>query len=95
MSITISETKRKIYDLYSTPPYTIESILNIINLKKVNSLSEPCPENSAIYDLINYNIVPMKHFTKITMRLNYFNLKFNVNLIITHTPFNITKEFFN
>lgn len=91
MSATNRGSKRHPNDFYSTPIYSTESLLNVLNLNNVQSFLEPCKGDGAIYDLIN---VPEKNFAEISLGINYFNEQYkNIDLIITNPPFSLAKDF--
>lgn len=92
MSATNRGSVRNERDFYSTPEYTIKSILDEIDMDKVNSFCEPCYGTGAIWDLINS---PQKHWFEIEMGRDYLNggVKPKVQLTLTNPPFSLAKDF--
>jgi len=92
MSATNRGSKRKTNDLYETPSYSIESLLNVLDLTKVRTFLEPCKASGNIYKKID---VPNKYWAELLEGKNYLTTMFkpNVDLIITNPPFSLAQEF--
>lgn len=93
MSATNRGTQRNQNDFYITPDYTIESLLNVLNLSKVNSFLEPCRGSGAIYNKVN---VPFKSYCEILENIDYLKTEYasgTFSLIITNPPFSLFQEF--
>ena len=95
MSSTKRGTIRQVNDHYDTPPYTIQSLLDVHEIKY--PALEPCAGNLAIARMlgsekvltidINPNTPAKQHGDY--LKMNYIPL---YNTIITNPPFNIAEE---
>lgn len=92
MSATNRGAKRRPNDFYQTPLYTVESLLKVLNLNKVNSFFEPCKGTGNIYNKID---ILDKYYSEILENRDYLttNLNKNYDLIITNPPFTYAREF--
>ena len=78
-------------EFYPTPKYTINSIIQHIDFSKVQSFTEPCKGEGAIYNLIN---VPIKHYCELSEGLDYLTTPMPlVDLVLTNPPFSLAQEF--
>lgn len=91
MSATNRGSERKANDLYETPDYTIESLLKVLDLSRINTFLEPCKASGQIYNKIN---CLFKNWCEIDVGRDYLSYPFNnYDLIITNPPFSLAKEF--
>lgn len=93
MSATNRGKERNQNDFYITPEYTIDSLLDVLNLDDVNSFLEPCRGSGAIYNEID---VPVKSYCEILENKDYLTTFWRPNtydLIITNPPFSLAQEF--
>jgi hypothetical protein len=94
MSATNRGTVRNKNDFYPTPEYTIDSLLNVLNLHNNITFHEPCKGNGIIYNKIN---TPFKSYCELEEGIDYLitDNKEKFDLIITNPPFSLAKEFIN
>lgn len=92
MSATGRSDCRKPNDLYETPSYTVDSLMQVLDFTNVKSFLEPCKASGNIY-----NQVPCNHkiYTELSEGLDYLKTQFSgkFDLIITNPPFSIAQEF--
>lgn len=90
MSATNRGSERVKQDVYITPDYTINSLLEYIDFSKAKSFCEPCRGTGAIY-----NKIPLeeKFFFEISEGFDYLSVKQEVDLIITNPPFSLAEKF--
>ena len=78
-------------EFYPTPKYTVNSIMQHIDFSKVQSFTEPCKGEGAIYNLVN---VPTKHYCELSEGLDYLTTPMPlVDLVLTNPPFSLAQEF--
>lgn len=91
MSATNRGSVRVDRDFYPTPTYTVRSLLDHMDLTKVNSFLEPCRGEDSIFKQVN---VKEKYWAELSLGVDYLTTVFNkVDLIITNPPFTLAKEF--
>lgn len=93
MSATNRGSIRNPNDLYETPDYSVDSLLEVLDLNKVNSFLEPCKASGRIYNKLN---LFDKDYCEIDEGRNYLTTIFpkkSKDLIITNPPFSLAQEF--
>jgi hypothetical protein len=92
MSATNRGSTRRPNDYYMTPDYTIESLLQVLDLSSIESFLEPCRGSGAIYNKIS---AQRKEYAEILENKDYLKTIFNskFDLIITNPPFSLAQEF--
>ena len=91
MSATNRGAVRKPQDSYYTPPYTVESLLSVLDLSSVFDFYEPCKGGGAIYDRVD---VDLKDYAELSEGIDYLTTDIHeVDLIITNPPFSSAREF--
>lgn len=93
MSATNRGRKRNARDSYQTPKYTIESLLDVLDLTDVKSFIEPCKGDGNIYNMVN---VPIKDYAEIEEGRDYLEYKpiqEKFDVLITNPPFTYAQEF--
>ena len=92
MSATNRKAKRIVNDLYPTPDYTIDSLLEHLDIPDYYKFFEPCKGLGNIY-----NKIPLaesnKSYAEISEGKDYFKSKGFYSLIITNPPFSLAQEF--
>jgi len=92
MSATNRGTERKANDLYETPEYTIQSLMNVLDLTNVTTFLEPCVASGNIMKFIPARI--KRFFAEISKGINYLIIKKKkVDLIITNPPYSLATKF--
>lgn len=91
MSSTNRGAKRIANDKYTTPQPAINALLSVLDISSgCRSFGEPCRGDGAIYNSVS---LPIKRWAEIESGIDYFQVCFNVDLIITNPPFNLALEF--
>lgn len=93
MSATNRGAVKQLNDYYPTPNYTVDSLLEVMDLSSIQSFLEPCKGNGIIYDKIK---VTIKTYCEISDEIpkDYLTTVYNkFDLIITNPPFSIAQEF--
>lgn len=90
MSATNRGTIRVAQDAYYTPQYTINLILEKIDLSKVSSSLEPCRGDGRIYNLLP----DVKHWCEMGEGRDYLKIDYSeIDLIVTNPPFSLAIDF--
>lgn len=89
MSATNRGTIKNEWDFYPTPKEPVEKILAEIDFTDVSSFVEPCRGDGVIYD----RIACKKDYAEIRENIDYFNVDFKCDLIVTNPPFSIALDF--
>lgn len=93
MSATNRGTVRIKNDFYPTPEYTIDSLLETMKLKKINTFLEPCAGDFAIYKKFEDYCNSME-WCEISKGKDYLKTYFPTkDLIVTNPPFSLAEEF--
>jgi hypothetical protein len=92
MSSTNRGAIRNPNDLYITPDYTVDSLLPVLDLDKLNrsTFCEPCRATGAIYDRVE---AATKIHAEISEGIDYLTTPFIAHVIITNPPFSLALEF--
>lgn len=79
------------HDFYPTPLYSLNPLLERVDLSGIKSFLEPCRGDSRIFDLIDCK---EKYWAEIREGVDYLSTTFsNIDLIITNPPFSLSEEF--
>lgn len=92
MSSTNRGATRNDNDKYMTPDYTVDSLLSVLDIQKIRPLCfcEPCRGTGAIFDRIDANT---KWHAEIDEGIDYLEIPYFVDLVITNPPFTLALEF--
>ncbi|MCP3685367.1 MAG: DNA methyltransferase [bacterium] len=79
-------------DFYPTPTYTVKSLIDCLDLRRINSFLEPCKGNGSIYNSVE---VPDKHYCELLEGINYLTTTFEeeFDLIVTNPPYSLAQQF--
>jgi hypothetical protein len=92
MSATNRGAERHVNDFYNTPSYTLQSLLDVLDVQKAKSFLEPCRGGGVIY-----NAMPIqdRDYAEILEGKDYLKAEFNkkYDLVVTNPPYSLASEF--